>query len=354
MADTAPINVKEELFSRIQSMWAATPKKPATDMRGLSGLLGAQTARLFLGEVKTPDKSCDDDEGWVVADETNPEGVTSEKSFDDDTKLFQEALSKECIDIQALKVLASSRVVPLRYRGAIWKLFLGYLPPRPSEWKRSVSPLRLRYAEKKNKFLEDYPKFESWSKARKKLFKEISVDIPRTYLNGFKEMCRDSKIAPVITRLIFIWSSENTISYYPGMCELVYMLFFTFLAEHPCTGNSIQGLRALDLTALEQKFLDNVEADVFYCFDSLMSFLKSVFTDDVMQGACVLVGEISKNLEIFSRTLLHTHTHLKLSYTFFCFLAELSSHLNFLCCSPLDFSIRWIVKKNARIFVCHR
>lgn len=294
--EVTPRNIKEELFSRIQGIRLVPIEKTPSGHE----LTPPEHPNSSSSSAEETSKTSNDEE-WIVADDSNPEGITSEKNFDNDTKLFQSALSDEVIDITKLKCLTYKRTVPLKYRGVIWKLFLGYLPPRPSEWMRTVTPLRVRYFEKRQKFITNFESFDTWGKPQRKLYNEIAVDIPRTYLNGFRGLCKNPRITPIIARVLYIWSSENTISYYQGMCELVYMLFVTFLAEHPLAADGIQSLHSLDITAIEQEFFDNIEADTFYSFDALMNYYKSVFTEDVMQGTYELIDEITKILKISSR-----------------------------------------------------
>lgn len=295
-----PDPVKEELFACIQIMQALII--PVEDLKSSTGseskLSGSSSSLLDPTDEVTKQSK---DEEWIVADESNPEGIISENDFESDTRLFESLLSKETIDLEILKSLVTKKNVPLKYRGLIWKLLLGYFPPIPSEWARTVIPLRARYFEKKKKFMEEFSHFDTWDKTQRKLYNEIKVDIPRTYLNGFKTLCKDPAITPIIARVLYIWSSENTISYYQGMCELVYMLLVTFLGEHPLAKNGMQSFLTLNLREIEQEFYDNIEADVFYSFDSLMNCFKSVFTEDVMKGTYELTTEISRILQSYSR-----------------------------------------------------
>lgn len=298
--DASQRSVKEELFSRIQSIQLTPISKKGVIASSDSKSRILRTSNSSSGPIEES-ISADNDEEWVVADESNPEGIISEKNFDEDTKLFQQFLSNEVIDILALKCLTSKKNVPLKYRGVIWKLLLGYLPPRPSDWVKAVTPQRIRYFEKKHKFLTEFSHYDDWDKPSKKLYQEINADVPRTFLGGFKDLCRNSRISPIISRVLYIWSSENTISYYQGMCELVFMLLITFLGEHPLVDNDIQSLRTLDTSAIEESFLNNIEADVFYSFCSIMNCFKGVFVEDVMQETFQLACEITRILDIYSR-----------------------------------------------------
>ena len=295
-----PDNVKENLFARIQAIQAL--HIPTEDLNPSAGSEAKLSGDLdpLLGSTDEVSNSGKDEE-WVVADESNPEGIISENDFESDTRLFESILSKEKIDLKVLKSLVTKKNVPLAYRGLIWKLLLGYLPPTPSEWTKTLLPLRTRYFEKKKKFMEEISHFDTWDGLRRKLYGEIKVDIPRTYLNGFKALCKDPAVTPIVTRVLYIWSSENTISYYQGMCELVYMLLVTFIGEHPLAKGRIQSFLTLNLNDIEPEFYNNVEADVFYSFDALMNCFKSVFTEDIMQGTYELTTEISNILQVCSR-----------------------------------------------------
>lgn len=183
-----------------------------------------------------------------------------------------EVLAADEIDLQDLKTRILSCGVPSAQRSTVWKLLLGYLPPARSQWDETVRAKRASYKAKAAAYNES---IEKGTIEKKKVLKDISVDIPRSYIEGYQQVCYDEGIRKIVKRLLYIWASNDAIGYYQGMMDLLYAVLIV---------NMTEGMENREITDLgefagkvggEEKFaelMENVEADTFYCFDGLMKF----------------------------------------------------------------------------------
>lgn len=182
-------------------------------------------------------------------------------------------LESDEIDLQKLKSLIISYGVPTSQRATIWKLMLGYLPPARSQWEETVRAKRATYKARAAAYNES---IRSGSIEKKKVLKDISVDIPRSYIEGYQGVCGDEGVRMAVKRMLYVWASNDAIGYYQGMMDLIYAVFIVNLTE----GMEDRGISDLKRFVGKigneervEEFMGNVEADTFYCFDGLMKFL---------------------------------------------------------------------------------
>ena len=199
-------------------------------------------------------------------------------------------------------------------RSIVWKINLGYLPIDNEQWENILKSKRTSYfyykEAIKKKLLEEYKLYENYEKMKKEekdeldkksnklLLEQICKDVNRTHnqMDFFFKLTDDTnklsqkelidlmdnrrncsmkdikdiyKInikethADVIIRILIIYSIFSPdISYVQGMNEILAPIYYTF------TFDKQYGV---------EENIENIEADVFWTFDSLMSKIKDSF-----------------------------------------------------------------------------
>ena len=199
-------------------------------------------------------------------------------------------------------------------RSIVWKINLGYLPIDNEQWENILKSKRTSYfyykEAIKKKLLEEYNLYENYEKMKKEekdeldkksnklLLEQICKDVNRTHnqMDFFFKLTDDTnklsqkelidlmdnrrncsmkdikdiyKInikethADVIIRILIIYSIFSPdISYVQGMNEILAPIYYTF---------------SFDKQYGVEENIENIEADVFWTFDSLMSKIKDSF-----------------------------------------------------------------------------
>ena len=199
-------------------------------------------------------------------------------------------------------------------RSIVWKINLGYLPIDNEQWENILKSKRTSYfyykEAIKKKLLEEYKLYENYEKMNKEekdeldkksnklLLEQICKDVNRTHnqMDFFFKLTDDTnklsqkelidlmdnrrncsmkdikdiyKInikethADVIIRILIIYSIFSPdISYVQGMNEILAPIYYTF---------------SFDKQYGVEENIENIEADVFWTFDSLMSKIKDSF-----------------------------------------------------------------------------
>ena len=201
-------------------------------------------------------------------------------------------------------------------RSIVWKINLGYLPIDNEQWENILKSKRTSYfyykeaIAIKKKLLEEYKLYENYEKMKKEekdeldkksnklLLEQICKDVNRTHnqMDFFFKLTDDTnklsqkelidlmdnrrncsmkdikdiyKInikethADVIIRILIIYSIFSPdISYVQGMNEILAPIYYTF---------------SFDKQYGVEENIENIEADVFWTFDSLMSKIKDSF-----------------------------------------------------------------------------
>lgn len=197
------------------------------------------------------------------------EEYRSQKCFNEVAAL----LSSDIINTKELKAKIITHGLPANLRSTTWKLLLGYLPPDKGQWDATVRAKREDYQKRAQLYDES---LRNNTIAHKKILKDISVDVPRTFIEGYQELCADSRVRNTVGRALYIWASNNKIAYYQGMMDLIYAVLIVNITD----GKDIECIKNLD-TFIEDNggednfmhILETVEADTFFCFDGLMNFL---------------------------------------------------------------------------------
>lgn len=181
--------------------------------------------------------------------------------------------ASESVDIKKLRQKVLSCGVPDKLRATIWKLLLGYLPQKKSAWAPKLQEKRASYKKRADAYDKS---LQSNTVEKRGILKDISVDVPRTFIDGYTQMCADTRVRAAVSRALYIWASTNEIAYYQGMMDLIYAILIVNLTD----GTDV--IHAKDMSTLvesaggEEAFsslLENAEADTFFCFDGLMKII---------------------------------------------------------------------------------
>jgi TBC1 domain family member 13 len=209
------------------------------------------------------------------------------------TDIISCLISSNKIDLKNLRILMFEGGIPDEFPGVralIWKLMLKYFPLKITEWKEFLQERRLDYENIKMDYLLDYE--------NDKVYLEIIKDIKRTrtHMHFFTYINQNSKKennSDILSRILFIFAKLHPdISYIQGMNEILATIFFCF---------------AKDPNPFFNK-LENLEADVFYCFENLILEIKDIFQrekDETEFGIHKRIDKISDmlnklDLELFS------------------------------------------------------
>ena len=216
-------------------------------------------------------------------------------------------------------------------RSIVWKINLGYLSINNEEWENIFAEKRNSYFYYKNiiqkYLLEEFKLFENYSnmskeekedldkKTNKLLLEQICKDVNRTHNQldfFFKPTDENNKLsqkeliqlmdnrrncsmkdindiykinikethADVIARILFIYSKFfPDISYVQGMNEIIAPIYYVF---------------SFDKTYGVEASVENIEADVFWTFNSLMEQIKNNFNSEKNQDDTGIGGKVQK------------------------------------------------------------
>lgn len=210
--------------------------------------------------------------------------------------------------------------IPEKLRPIFWKILLGYLPQHPKDWDIFLREKRAHYRQ----FVADCNQLTASGnidiESRNEDVHRIDVDIPRTMPSLHFFACEETQVREGIPtvfspnqeslrRVLHTMAKLNIgIGYVQGMNELVGHLFFTFSKERV-------RLEPMD-----------VEADVFFCFQGLLTHIADNFCRvldfDRTKG-------VSQTIENYKRLLE------------FCD-PELSAHLEQQDVKPEFYAFRWV------------
>ena len=281
------------------------------------------------------------------------------------------ALRRECFDeaikgkinVKRLGELAEAGI-PDDLRSLYWKVLLGYLPPDDSLWEESLQNKRKQYKDFCDEFIvlpesvkdklerkmgspprvvdeEEGEGFESfdgdhplaadnnslWSKylANRTVLQIIDVDIPRTMpslhffnsqANDYENLMRAIETSNGATftrnqqhlrRLLFLFAKLNPgLGYVQGMNELAGHLLYAF-ARYPHSPDAS---------------IEDAEADSFFCFTILVSYLGDNFCRTLDKDELGIQGSLNMYREKFQTAdpILYQHMEeLNLRPEFYCF-----------------------------------
>ena len=231
-------------------------------------------------------------------------------------------------------------------RSIVWKINLGYLSINNEEWENILSDKRNSYFYYKNiiqkNLLEEFKLFENYSnmskeekedldkKTNKLLLEQICKDVNRTHNQMdffFKPTDENNKLsqkelieimdnrrncsmkdindiykinikethADVIARILYIYSKFfPDISYVQGMNEIIAPIYYVF---------------SFDKTYGVEDSVKNIEADVFWTFNSLMEQIKNNFNSEKNQDDTGIGGKVQKFKKMLQNIDLQLYQH---------------------------------------------
>ena len=225
-------------------------------------------------------------------------------------------------------------------RSTVWRVLLGYLPLRHrDEWKTMLAAKRSLYfqwcddlypkdAHRRRSVadrLESTPKppaaaaaaatpeeeeeeavdplspelDHAWSEhfSETALLGEIWKDVKRTHNSfSFFSRERDPTIADTLERILFIYAKLNkAVRYVQGMNEVLAPILFCFFQDRVTT--SKEKKKEDDEEQLGYDDLKNVEADVFFCFQIIMSHMHDLFITGLDNDVTGLDGTLAAMME---------------------------------------------------------
>ena len=244
-------------------------------------------------------------------------------------------------------------------RSIIWKINLGYLPIDNEEWEKIMEEQRNSYNYYKNifkkKLLEEYKLYENYDKMNKEekenldkttnklLLEQICKDVNRTHnqLDFFFKPTDETNIlsqkelieimdkrrncsmkdikeiykinikethADVIVRILFIYSNFfPDLSYVQGMNEIIAPIYYIF---------------SFDKTYGVESSIENIEADTFWTFNSLMNHIKDNFKhENAIENICIekKIKKLKKMLAIIDFQLYNHFDVFKVEYYTFAY-----------------------------------
>ena len=244
-------------------------------------------------------------------------------------------------------------------RSIIWKINLGYLPIDNEQWEKIMEEQRNSYNYYKNifkkKLLEEYKLYENYDKMNKEekenldkttnklLLEQICKDVNRTHnqLDFFFKPTDETNVlsqkelieimdkrrncsmkdikeiykinikethADVIVRILFIYSNFfPDLSYVQGMNEIIAPIYYIF---------------SFDKTYGVESSIENIEADTFWTFNSLMNNIKDNFKhENAIENICIekKIKKLKKMLAIIDFQLYNHFDVFKVEYYTFAY-----------------------------------
>ena len=165
---------------------------------------------------------------------------------------------------------------PVEVRATCWKLLLGYTPTTNSRLSTTLFNKRVEYSRVLNAHYLGSKCLDN------SILHQITIDIKRT--SGSTFLLNDELRERVI-RVLYCWSIRRPASgYVQGLNDVIMPLFEVFLSDTIQTSErdtEISSNVSIDNSKLSQmtgSALDNVEADVFWCFSRLVDSIQDNYT----------------------------------------------------------------------------
>ncbi|KAI7898655.1 rab-GTPase-TBC domain-containing protein [Cokeromyces recurvatus] len=182
------------------------------------------------------------------------------------TKKFMEVLSVSNVDLVTLRSLSWSGI-PEELRMMAWQLLLGYLPCNST--RREITLARKR---------KEYSDSVAVTYARgtagldQALWHQIHIDIPRTNPGIPLYQCEATQSC--LERILYQWAIRHPASgYVQGINDLVTPIFEVFLSAY-----IDEDPEYYDVSKLDTKVLDVIEADSFWCLSKLLDGIQDNYT----------------------------------------------------------------------------
>jgi hypothetical protein len=204
---------------------------------------------------------------------------TWRSSFKSNQKVIRlkHMLSAPQIDIGSLKKAVCSGCPEGEYsmREICWKLLLGYLPSRTERHNEVLDRKRKEYSsliKERTPYITG--KSNSADDSITGLVRQISLDVPRTYLGTTATILSSPRVRCIIERVLFIWAQRNpACGYVQGMNDLTTPIMVVLLQ-----GASLREIEAVTVEDLSDEQLDSIEADLYWMLSKLLQDLQDHYT----------------------------------------------------------------------------
>ena len=280
------------------------------------------------------------------------------QTINNSSGFIESLISKNKKNLQIFSENGLTDEIPI-LRSIVWKINLGYLPINNEEWEKILEDKRSSYFYYKDifkkKLLEEYNLYNNYDKMSKEekekldqktnklLLEQICKDVNRTHnqmdfffkptdennilsqkelieiidnrrncsmkdINDIYKINIKETHADVIVRLLFIYSTFfPDISYVQGMNEIIAPIYYLF---------------SFDKTYGVESNIENIEADTFWTFNSLMSQIGDIFNrekDNENTGINTKIKKLKKMLQILDLELFEHFEKFKVEYYTFAY-----------------------------------
>ena len=247
-------------------------------------------------------------------------------------------LDSDNIDLNAINKLGSDGIFDecQSLRSLCWKLQLGYIGTQSIKWESEIDEKRNKYSEYKAEFtgslnLSSPPKKKTKKKKKNDLDHPLSITSNSQWNQHFQDITTVETIEKDIKRTrnemsFFDSKSKNNPKETNG--EVLRRILFIYARLHPDV-NYVQGLNELLAPIYycfsndsNPYFTSDIEADTFFCFESLLEQVKNVFIksmDETELGIETKLIQLRDMLREFDREIYDKLNECQINYHYFAF-----------------------------------
>lgn len=168
-----------------------------------------------------------------------------------------------------------------------------------------------------------------------KIFKQISVDIPRT-MPEYK-LFSYPIIRKIMMRILFIWSMRHPASgYVQGFNDLCTPFIIIFISNHISFDMDDLNITEESLIELGEKLLLDIEADSYWCFTKMMDRIQNNYTNN-QPGITKMMKKMEDIIKLIDEDLLKHLDSYEITFMQFSF-----RWMN--CYLMREFSIKHIIR----------
>mmetsp|Transcript_5256 Transcript_5256/g.14919 ORF Transcript_5256/g.14919 Transcript_5256/m.14919 type:complete len:440 (-) Transcript_5256:77-1396(-) len=217
-----------------------------------------------------------------------PVSATTDESYQ--AQRFDEVIAADHVNMDDLREVCWNGI-PSQRRAQAWQHLLGYLPLHVDRRTTTLKRKRDEYKSYVEQHWESSGDYAARTIEERKMIHQIQVDCPRTEPN--LPFFKTEAVQRSLERLLLTWSYRNPASgYVQGMNDLVALLYMVFLKPHAQDSGDV----------LSEGNLFIVEADVFWCFSSLINQILDHYVQD-QPGIQRIISEIDNLLQKVSTDL---------------------------------------------------
>ena len=173
------------------------------------------------------------------------------------------------VDLEALRAACWSGM-PCRYRIASWQMLLGYLPLQRDRQRDTLARRKEEY--RKEEAQRRGGAYVGRNEVEQALLRQVLVDVPRTCPEIAVFHC--DWMQRSLERVLSTFATRHpAMSYVQGLNDLATPFYAVFLAPwlDPWAARDVAG-------AVEPGALQDIEADVYWCFTKLLEGIQDHYT----------------------------------------------------------------------------